>query len=174
MLILMVEVWLWSQKQDIGPLPRGYHAMSYDSHQQQTLLFGGVSFNNEYLSDTWEWDGDAWTQVADTGPSLRAFTSMTFDSKRNRTVLFGGADTSGNILNDTWEWMELIGHKFLIMVLFVVLIVSYLILREIRRCHLEEWIIIIKIYSMIRGMGRQILDAASRYWTTKSIAFDGI
>ena len=33
----MVEVWLWTQKQDIGPSPREWHAMTYDSEKQKTL-----------------------------------------------------------------------------------------------------------------------------------------
>ena len=80
----MAEVWLWSQKQDIGPTSRVFFGMTYDSRKQKTLLFGGINGSSKFLKDTWDWDGSIWTQVADTGPSPRAGHAMVFDSKRRR------------------------------------------------------------------------------------------
>jgi len=90
-----------SQKQDIGPSPRGYHAMTYDSKRHKTLLFGGVAFPNEYLNDTWVWDGKFWTQRQDIGPQ-KGSHSIAYDSQRKHAVMFGGTNNTV-ALSDTWE-----------------------------------------------------------------------
>jgi N-acetylneuraminic acid mutarotase len=94
---------LWTQKQDIGPLPRAGHAMAFDTTRRRVVLFGGTTLAGTFFADTWEWDGDSWTQMQDIGPTPRAFHAMTFDSARNRAVLFGGSAEAG-ALADTWEW----------------------------------------------------------------------
>src|SRR5687768_14160953 len=99
----MVEIWLWTQKQDIGPPQRAYSGMTYDPENHKTLMFGGYD-GSTFLDDTWDWDGSAWTQVADIGPSQRALMAMAFDSENNKTVLFGGINSNYGVLNDTWEW----------------------------------------------------------------------
>ena len=105
-----MDIWLWSQKEDVGPSQRREHAMIYDSNNKRVLLFGGTTgpFNNLQPSgDTWQWDGAGWEQVADTGPSPRFGHTMAYDSARQKTVLFGG---TGSLLSasiwfkDTWEW----------------------------------------------------------------------
>src|SRR5258708_2880459 len=102
----------WTQVEDIGPAPRGSHAMAYDVARAQVILFGGNLSPNPFAGpsdpngDTWAWDGQAWTQVADTGPSARRSASrMAYDSARDRVVLFGG-DGNSNVgfPQDTWEW----------------------------------------------------------------------
>jgi hypothetical protein len=99
----MIEVWLWTQKQDIGPSPRAIQGMTYDSQNEKTLLFGGLqSVPNVLLSDTWEWDGNFWTQRQDMGPPKRGHHSMIYDKQRERIVLFGGVGQSV-FLYDTWE-----------------------------------------------------------------------
>jgi Galactose oxidase, central domain len=90
--------WLWTQKQDIGPSARRFHAMAYDSFRKRVVLFGGTKQDG----GTWEWDGSAWTQVADMGPPPRESPAMAFDFDRNRLVLFGGGEIPE--LGDTWEW----------------------------------------------------------------------
>ncbi|MDQ5868590.1 MAG: kelch repeat-containing protein [Thermoproteota archaeon] len=64
-----MESWLWTQKQDIGPSPRYYSSMAYDSSLKRVVLFGG--YDGQGNRDTWEWNGNEWTQMADTGPSAR-------------------------------------------------------------------------------------------------------
>src|SRR5206468_6926717 len=97
----MAEVWLWSQKQDIGPNSRVFSGMTYDSLKQKTLLFGGLTSSTEFLNDTWEWDGKFWTQRRDMEP-YRAIHSMDYDSQRQRIILFGGVDGTAYFA-DTWE-----------------------------------------------------------------------
>jgi len=79
---------VWTQVVDIGPSPRGFHTMRYDSHRHEIILFGGFD-GSIYTADTWEWDGTEWKQVADIGPSNRASPSMVYDSSKKEMLLFG-------------------------------------------------------------------------------------
>jgi hypothetical protein len=53
---------LWTQKQDMGPLPRVGHAMAHDSRRGRLVLFGGLpvfapqdpNVADRLLGDTWE------------------------------------------------------------------------------------------------------------------------
>ena len=94
---------LWTQRQSVGPRPRGGHAMAYDIARKQVVLFGGEAGAAGQFRDTWIWDGDNWTQVSDIGPSPRAGHAMAYDQRRARIVLFGG-QTGNNRAADTWEW----------------------------------------------------------------------
>lgn len=93
---------LWTQRQDIGPSPRGNHAMAYDPSAQRVLLFGGAG-QGFVLGDSWVWDRRYWTQVQDIGPAARSGHALAFDTGRGRAVLFGGTGDQGD-LADTWEW----------------------------------------------------------------------
>src|SRR5215208_1976767 len=100
----MSERWLWTQKEDIGPSPRGGHTMAYEAARQRVVLFGGYGSTPPF-GDTWEWDGTEWTQIADTGPSERFVPAMAFDRSRECQVLFGGYFQETRF-NDTWEWAD--------------------------------------------------------------------
>jgi hypothetical protein len=65
----------------------------------KTLLWGGLSEINNWLNDTWEYDGADWVQVADTGPSPE-FVGIAYDSDREVTVLFSRRLQ----VAETWEW----------------------------------------------------------------------
>ena len=104
----------WTLMSLAGPGPRTFPTMTYDSLRRRVILFGGnrVLFgrsrnDNQYLDDTWEWDGQRWSQIRATGPPARAEAVMVFDVKRGRSVLFGGhtiTEKGRNWLGDTWEW----------------------------------------------------------------------
>ena len=93
---------LWTQRQDIGPGPRGNHALAYDPPAQRVLLFGGAG-QGFALGDTWVWGQGYWTQVQDIGPAPRSGHTLAFDTGRGRAVLFGGTGDQGDVA-DTWEW----------------------------------------------------------------------
>jgi hypothetical protein len=95
----------WTQVADVGPVPRGGCAMTYDTVRQRVVLFGGSNAGGTIrFGDTWEWDGTEWTQTADTGPSGRRFPALVFDGSRGSLVLFGGlGETQWH--EDTWEWV---------------------------------------------------------------------
>src|SRR5262245_6854725 len=97
-----MPVFLWTQRQDIGPGPRAGHSAAYDGVKDRTVLFGG-SVEGSYVGETWEWAGEYWTQVEDIGPPARAGCAMSFDAARERVVLFGGRSTSA-LYDDTWTW----------------------------------------------------------------------
>ncbi len=96
---------LWVQTSNIGPAPRCFHKMAFDSDRKVVVLFGGFA-QNTFFNDTWEWDGALWTQVSNTGPAKRFAHVMCYDSIRKKTVLFGGtlAGNPNTIYGDTWEW----------------------------------------------------------------------
>jgi hypothetical protein len=95
---------LWTQRQDVGPSPRGGHALAYDATRGRVVLFGGRAAGERLQGDTWEWDGHDWTQVADTGPDARAGHALAFDAARERIMLFGGEAAGPTLRADTWAW----------------------------------------------------------------------
>jgi hypothetical protein len=108
----------WTQVADTGPDPRYFHAMTYDSKRQRTLLYGGIDFINggalKGYSDTWSWDGNEWAQERGDGPPSRNGHKMVYDVTRDRIILFGGLvatnisngiiDGGNSPANDTWEY----------------------------------------------------------------------
>ena len=61
-----------AHRQDIGPSPRGYSAMAYDSQKQKAILFGGTMYDVKIFNHPWEQNPTGSTQVVDTGPSPRS------------------------------------------------------------------------------------------------------
>lgn len=99
------------------PAPRFGAAMAYDPVRGRTVLYGGIARllyeaqqnwyveSNEYMRDTWEWDGLRWTQFNVSSPPYRAFHSMTYDPVRGRVVMFGGTGPGGlSYYDDLYEW----------------------------------------------------------------------
>jgi hypothetical protein len=103
----------WTQVADAGPPPRDNMGMAYDSARSRVVLFGGGYASSgcfeEYLADTWEWDGSQWMQTLepDAGPGSRSGAAMVFDSAQGLVTLFGGGS------RDTWvydggSWTQLL------------------------------------------------------------------
>ena len=96
----------WTQWIVTSPSARGAHAMAYDSARHRTVLFGGTTTGNDYLGDTWEWNGaggGAWNQRMVSGPlapSPRYNHAIAYDSARGVTVLFGG--DVGDSVSPAW------------------------------------------------------------------------
>jgi len=44
----------WTHRQDIGPVPRFSHAMSFDAPRRTIVLFGGRDLTPSLQGDTWE------------------------------------------------------------------------------------------------------------------------
>lgn len=103
----LADTWIWdganwSRKfPATSPSGRTASAMTYDSVNRQTVLFGGYdAVTGNSNAETWAWDGTDWTAKSPAAtPSARARHSMAYDSARAQTVLFGGA-----LFSDTWAW----------------------------------------------------------------------
>jgi hypothetical protein len=44
----------WTDREDIGPLPRFSHAMAFDTARRTIVLFGGRDLTSSLQRDTWE------------------------------------------------------------------------------------------------------------------------
>lgn len=99
----------WYPAYDV-PLPRGHHALAYDTKRARVVLFGGRSIPPDgvdaflFLADTWEWDGLRWQLRATNGPVARIGHSMAYDAARGVTVLFGGFTDGQGYSDLVWEW----------------------------------------------------------------------
>jgi len=104
----------WIQELDAGPRDRCFCRIAYDAKRDRVVLFGGHFFTprtgrfplNNYMNDTWEYDGTRWTHLADTGPEPRSFYGLAYDGAE--TLLFGGFGSGGansvTANSVTWSW----------------------------------------------------------------------
>jgi hypothetical protein len=78
--------------------------MAFDAAHNQIVLFGGCcDARDNFLNETWTWDGTNWTKQSPTNsPSARYDAAMAYDAAHSQVVLFGGVNNGG--LNDTWTW----------------------------------------------------------------------
>ena len=84
-----------------APWPRFGVAMTYASSEGYVVLFGGVSLNDTYYSDTWTFLHGKWTNITKTEiqtPDARADASIA-DSPTGYTLMFGGGNSLGYIEN---------------------------------------------------------------------------
>lgn len=98
-----------------APGPRRQSMMVYDPTLKKTVLFGGWVDN--YLDQTWTWDGTNWVRVKNKVPPPRALGMMWYDPTLKKTVLYGGIGrqtTDGRLVRfeDMWtfdgtNWTEL-------------------------------------------------------------------
>jgi hypothetical protein len=89
-----------------GPAGLSNTAMTNDSANNGSLLFGGEDSTGTLQSGTWVWDGTEWDQQSPaTSPSARinAALARTQNGTTNGAVLFGGFDGT-KYLADTWTW----------------------------------------------------------------------
>ena len=99
----------WTQKcttaecTDVLPPGRSNASLTYDSHRDLTVLFGGWNAGTGLLADTWEWDGTEWTETANGTPTARYQGALVFDTPRRRAVYLGG-NSNGGPESDIWEY----------------------------------------------------------------------
>jgi hypothetical protein len=96
----------WSVHSNAPP-PRIESAMAFDPIRGVTVLFGGLDYeNNDFLNDTWIWNGTIWTRATVTSaPVARRQHAMAFDVRRRVMIMFGGYDLDvERPFHDTHEW----------------------------------------------------------------------
>ncbi|TFG29843.1 hypothetical protein EU527_15290 [Candidatus Thorarchaeota archaeon] len=96
----------WNEiSSSIHPSGRHNYGLSFNSDENQVLLFGGFD-NVQVLNDTWIFNYTVyqWEQVNTTlCPAPRSDTALCYDSLNQKTILFGGYDfDNGSSLQDTW------------------------------------------------------------------------
>ncbi len=96
---------VWVQRYpSTAPSARERTVMAYDPVRSRSVLFGG-QLDNNYLGDTWEWDGGGWIDRSPTtAPPRRVGAAMAYSG--TGILMFGGnTQGSGNtLLSDVWEW----------------------------------------------------------------------
>ncbi len=119
------ETWVWdgsSWTEKVGlptsPPARSGFGMSYDEARERVVLFGGFrggdSVAENYLYDTWEWDGSRWSRVSIEGdvPAAPSRVELAYDSALEVTILFGGQFTDQDedgeyvveVYDETWAF----------------------------------------------------------------------
>jgi N-acetylneuraminic acid mutarotase len=87
------------------PSGRKWSGMSYDSLNQQIILFGGTNELGTMFDDTWSFDtsSNQWNEKQpNITPSGRHNIKMVYDSSIQKTILFGGYVNGLQSSSDTW------------------------------------------------------------------------
>jgi hypothetical protein len=112
--VALGDTWLWdgttwTESSATGPSARSGAAMSFDSADNDTVLFGGEttpadSSSPNLVGDTWTWSGSTWTQASPhTSPESRVWAGLGDDIPAHGVVLVAGSGAQG-ALGDTWLW----------------------------------------------------------------------
>jgi galactose oxidase-like protein len=112
--VALGDTWLWNgttwtESSATGPSARSGAAMSYDSADNDTVLFGGEttpadSTSPNLVGDTWTWSGSTWTLASPhTSPEPRVWAGLGDVVPAHGVVLVAGSGTHG-VLGDTWLW----------------------------------------------------------------------
>ena len=110
------EKWYNVTKEGSPPI-RYKHAMTYDSKNDRTILFGGDDVKGVEQNDTWVFNYTdlKWYNVTPDGsPPPRFYPTMVYDSGNDATILFGGTPDGYTMFNDTWvfNYSDEIGWKW--------------------------------------------------------------
>ena len=80
---------------------RDHFAIAADPIRGRIVVHGG-NIGNQWLQDSWQWDGSAWTTVETNSLPARSSHSMIFDPVSERVLLFGGISSGSVVRGDTW------------------------------------------------------------------------
>jgi hypothetical protein len=99
----------WALVNGEGPRARGYHMCTFDNRRGVFVIAGG-RWNDDYtefLSDTWEWDGQTWTFRGRSPLAARSGTMLAYDENRETVIMQGGkglGEKYVHTLSDIVEW----------------------------------------------------------------------
>lgn len=100
---------VWTEMKNVTtPGPRYGAQIALNPKTNHLLVFGGlrietsgVTQNQVYSGDLWEWDGSAWKKLSDdAGPPARENGALEIDPSNGELVLFAGY--AGHFLSDVW------------------------------------------------------------------------
>lgn len=91
----------WIAVSQPAPTARHSAATAYDADRSRIVLTGG--YENEYVRDTWEWDGSAWIRGPE-GPAGAYDVDLAFDAARHRVMTVVGGRSWGY---DGERWTDL-------------------------------------------------------------------
>jgi hypothetical protein len=101
----------WSHvKTKVKPPVRAAATMAFDKRANKLVLFGGFAYaTQQYLQDTWAWDGgtSTWSRVKMTKSPPSGSGAMLFtDPNTGRAMMFGGYNANHQIpaYNVTWRF----------------------------------------------------------------------
>jgi hypothetical protein len=85
--------------------------MTEDRDAGSILLHGGHWVDggeDEFLEDTWRWDGDSWRELSTNGgPGSRVNSPGAWDERLGGIVMFGGGTGQDDPMSDeTWLWRD--------------------------------------------------------------------
>lgn len=96
-----------------APSPRFGSGLTYDAHDRELVLFGGISISTSYTfamyNDTWVYSNGTWRNISanlTVHPDARWAPQMVYDAVDGYVVLYGGGDLYGNGQNDTWKFVN--------------------------------------------------------------------
>ncbi len=101
----------WTQRpMVVSPSARVNFGLSFDSHRQRVVLFGGFALGADSRTalngETWEYDGTQWIQRFPTrSPAPRSNHALFYDPVHRVTTLYGGdTELSNPRAGDIWTW----------------------------------------------------------------------
>jgi len=101
-----MEMWywdgvVWEKQESLSSIPsrRSSIELAYDPIRSVVVIYGG----NQFLEDTWEWDGEDWHQIETPhSPGSRFSYAATYNPNSQSVMLFGGKVNGGEECSDTW------------------------------------------------------------------------
>lgn len=81
----------WTEQTVTKPPTRYGAQTEFDPRLNKVVMFGGKNAQEQYLAETWTWDGTAWAQLQPaTSPDPRMNGGLAFDPSTQQLLYYGG------------------------------------------------------------------------------------
>jgi cysteine-rich repeat protein len=101
---------IWQKLSPALPVPTGLygHSMVFDESKHVSVLFGGSTFIDNPVNDTWLLTNPGpqsmWIAIKTLEPPSVTDAAMVFDNVRSKALLFGGQEPAGAVTNRSWQY----------------------------------------------------------------------